>query len=73
MNRIEVRIDTQTDVYEFVKLANEIPDDIFLKDNSGHCVNGKSLLGCLYTLEFDHVYVESKYGMLSNKFSRFIL
>ena len=73
MNRIEVRIDTQTDVYEFVKLANEIEDEIYLKDNSGHCVNGKSLLGCLYTLEFDHIYVESNFNSLSNKFNKFIV
>lgn len=72
MNRIKVRLDTQSDVIDFVTLANQIPEDVYLLDNSYNKVNGKSLLGCLYSLEFSELFVESESNKLSNVFNKFL-
>lgn len=72
MNRIKVRLDTQSDVVDFVTLANQIPEDVYLLDNSYNKVNGKSLLGCLYSLEFSELFVESKSDKLSSVFNKFL-
>ncbi len=69
--RMRIRLDTQTDVANFVNIANQIRGNVFLVDNTFNKVNGKSLMGCLYSLEFNDLYVvledETKY----NKFTRF--
>lgn len=72
MNRIKVRLDTQSDVVDFVILANQIPEDVYLLDNSYNKVNGKSLLGCLYSLEFSELFVESESNKLSSVFNKFL-
>ena len=72
MNRIKVRLDTQSDVVDFVTLANQIPEDVYLLDNSYNKVNGKSLLGCLYSLEFSELFVESESNKLSSVFNKFL-
>lgn len=72
MQRVKVRLDTQKDVAEFVNIANTIDQDVFLVDNTYNRVNGKSLMGCLYSLEFKELYVESEYKLLCNKFSKFL-
>lgn len=69
--RMRIRLDTQTDVANFVNIANQIKGNVFLVDDTFNKVNGKSLMGCLYSLEFNGLYVvledETKY----NKFTRF--
>lgn len=72
MNRIKVRLDTQSDVVDFVTLANQISEDVYLLDNSYNKVNGKSLLGCLYSLEFSELFVESESNKLSSVFNKFL-
>lgn len=72
MNRIKVRLDTQSDVIDFVTLAKQIPEDVYLLDNSYNKVNGKSLLGCLYSLEFSELFVESESNKLSSVFNKFL-
>lgn len=71
--RAKIRLDTQTDVAEFVNIANTINEPVYLVDNKECKVNGKSLMGCLYSLEFNELYVESDYQNLSNKFNKFLV
>lgn len=73
MQRVKVRLDTQKDVAEFVNIANTINEDVYLVDNTYNRVNGKSLMGCLYSLEFKDLYVESECLELSKKFRKFIV
>lgn len=73
MQRVKVRLDTQKDVAEFVNIADTIEEDVYLVDNTYNRVNGKSLMGCLYSLEFKDLYVESEYLELSNKFRKFLV
>lgn len=73
MQRVKVRLDTQKDVAEFVNIADTINEDVYLMDNTYNRVNGKSLMGCLYSLEFKYLYVESECFELSNKFRKFLV
>ncbi len=71
-HRIKVVVDTQTQMAEFVNIATKIKEEVNLEDNHGHRVNAKSLLGCLYSLEFDEIFVTSDYDQLSNDFQKFL-
>lgn len=55
-HRYRVRIDTQADAINFVKAINDVHTKITLEDGSGLCVSAFSILGVLYTMEFDHIY-----------------
>lgn len=72
MNRVRILLETQSDVLEFVNTANKIKEEVYLVDNTYNVVNGKSLLGCLYSLEFNEIWVESECKNLSNIFSKFL-
>ena len=74
MNRIKVILDTQSDIREFVNIANTISEDVYLEDGTGLRVNGKSLLGVMYgTDEFTNLYVMSDNYNISSKFIKFIV
>ena len=72
MVRLKIRLDTQSQIREFVEIANTIPEKVYLEDNDNHRVNAKSFLGCLYSIEFEEVFVASECENLSNKFFKFI-
>lgn len=73
MHRVKVRLDTYKDVAEFVNIADTVEEDVYLVDNTYNRVNGKSLMGCLYSLEFEDLYVESECIELSSKFRKFLV
>ncbi len=54
--RIKIRLDTMGDIQEFVAAATAIPEKVSLEDNSGNRVSAKSLLGAIYTVEWDEIY-----------------
>ena len=68
---MKIRLDTQAEVIKFVSIANTIEEDVMLVDGSYNRVNAKSIIGCLYSLEFKELYVESEYTELTNKFKDF--
>ena len=55
--RTRIRLDTLSDVNSFVAVTTRINEDIALEDNAGHRVNAKSLLGSIYTLEWEQIFV----------------
>lgn len=59
MNRIKIRIDTMSDVSKLVAVATKAQGRVILTDNTDFKVNGKSLLGAIYTMEWSEVYLES--------------
>lgn len=74
MNKIKVRLDTQSDVSEFVGLATSILEEVFLEDGNKLRVNAKSLMGVMYgTSEFNDLYVLSENEHISSKFIKFII
>lgn len=74
MNKLQIRLDTQGDVHEFVGLANSIDCSVYLEDGTGFRADGKSLLGVMYGMtEFKSLYVLSDYENLATKFNKFML
>lgn len=74
MNKVQVRLDTQSEVTEFVSIATTIAEETFLEDGTGLRVDAKSLLGVMYgTTEFKQLYVMSENEQLDSKFSKFMI
>jgi chaperone required for assembly of F1-ATPase len=59
--RHKIRLDTLSDVNEFVKIASQLEGRIILTDGNHFTVNARSTLGALYSLEWDNLYVESEF------------
>ena len=57
--RYRIRLETMNDVNKFVGMAGKYPGKITLTDGENFTVNGKSLLGAMYTFEWDKIYCES--------------
>ncbi|MBQ9796100.1 MAG: hypothetical protein IJW50_00110 [Clostridia bacterium] len=58
--RYRIRLDTMADVNRFVGIATKEKGKIVLTDGDNYTVNGKSLLGAMYTFEWDQIYCESE-------------
>lgn len=58
--RYRIRLDTMADINRFVGMASKVPGKIILTDGDNFTVNGKSLLGAMYTFEWDQIYCESE-------------
>ncbi len=58
--RYRIRLDTMSDVNRFVKMATKNTGKITLSDGENFTVSGKSLLGAMYTMEWDQVFCESE-------------
>ena len=59
MYRNKIELVTTSDIMEFVRIATEETGDVKLIDGNGFCVNGKSLLGAMATVEWKSLYCES--------------
>ena len=57
--RYRIRLETMHDVNKFVGMAGKYPGKITLTDGENFTVNGKSLLGAMYTMEWDQIYCSS--------------
>lgn len=58
MMRQQIRLDTMSDVQNFVKVASRIEEKVILEDNEGHRVSATSILGALYSMEWAHIYCQ---------------
>ena len=67
----KIRLEKMSDVTEFVKIATAAQGDVYLTDKRNFKVNGKSLLGVMYSLEFEEIWVESETDIYS-QISKFI-
>lgn len=55
----KIRLDTLSEVNQFVKVASSVPGQVTITDKQGLRVNGKSVLGMLYAMEFEELWCES--------------
>ena len=55
--KVEVRLDTQTDILEFVRTVTPVQAPVYLTSD-GLRVSAKSLLGAIYTLEWAEIWCE---------------
>lgn len=58
--KYKIRLDTMADVNRFVSIATKYSGKITLTDDENFTVNGKSLLGAMYTFEWDQIFCESE-------------
>ena len=56
MFKYKIELDTMANIQKFVNIATKLKGDIKLVDDNGYCVNGKSLLGAISTIEWDDLY-----------------
>ena len=57
--KYKIELVTVSDIVEFVKIATAEQCDIKLVDDSGFCVNGKSLIGAMATVEWSSLHCVS--------------
>ncbi len=58
--RYRIRLETMSDINRFVGIAGKHPGPIMLTDGDNFTVSGKSLLGAMYTFEWERIYCESE-------------
>lgn len=57
--RMKIRIDTASEAVKLTNLAQCLNGEITITDSNGMRVSAKSLLGALYSLEFEEIWLES--------------
>ena len=70
MYKHKIELVTTDDIMEFVRIATNEVGAVKLIDGNGFCVNGKSLLGAMATVEWKSLYCESENDIYS-KIERF--
>lgn len=71
--RSKIRLDTLKDINRFAGIAAKINDDIIVTNAHGNYrVNAKSILGLMYAIEWNDIYLETKTDHYS-AFSEFII
>lgn len=71
-HRNKIRLDTLTEVQKFVNITSHLDGKIVLTDGKHFAVNARSVLGVLYTFEWEELYVESEYDIY-NEIQKFII
>lgn len=66
IHKYRIELVTSSDIAEFVKIATEEAGEVKLIDGNGFCVNGKSLLGAMATVEWNSLYCISDNEIYSN-------
>lgn len=72
MHRYKIELVTMNDIREFVDIVSAFPGEIRLTDGRGLCVNAKSVLGAVATVEWQSLYCQSEceIGEAIEKFCR---
>ena len=58
--RNKVNLVTYKDITDFVNIVSNLDGKIKLTDGDSFCINAKSLIGVMATVEWDNVYCESE-------------
>lgn len=68
MMRVKINLVTLTDAAKFTDICSKYGEEIEVKvkDNKGNVVNGKSLMGMIYSLEFAEMWCESNTNIYSD-------
>lgn len=59
MFKHKIELITTTDIMDFVNTVSTVSGDVKLIDGAGFCVNGKSLLGAMASVEWKSLYCVS--------------
>ena len=69
--RVKVELDTMNDVTQFVAIATQIAEPVYLVGQDFR-VSAKSLLGALYTMEWEDVWCECEKDIYT-KIEKFVV
>ncbi len=70
--KYKIELVTFKDINDFVKIAEKHDFKIKLTDGDDFCVNAKSLMGAMATVEWDNLYCESEKDIYS-EISKYII
>lgn len=56
--KTQIRLDTATDIANFVLATNKVKEDVYVTDGKRLCINGKSFLGLAHAAEFSELWCE---------------
>lgn len=54
--KVRVRLDTLSDIREFVNTVSNIGAEVHLTDSNNLTVSAKSILGAMYTMEWNEIF-----------------
>ena len=54
--REKIRLDTMSDINGFVAAVSKVDSKVTLEDDEGHRVSATSLLGAIYSMEWECIY-----------------
>lgn len=60
MHFYKLELNTMRDIKDFVDIATTIEEPLMLTDGEGYTVSAKSLMGAIYALEWNELYLTSK-------------
>lgn len=70
--KVKIRLDTMKDINQFVAVCSKVPDAVYISDGAGLKVSAKSILGVMYSMEFDELWCETD-ANLYNQLDKFII
>ena len=73
MSKYKIQMVTARDAARLANIAESFKYPIYLTDGQGMRVNAKSLMGAIYTLEFEEIWLESPEALPFNDFKEFII
>ena len=73
MSRYKINLETARDAAKLANIAEGLDIELTLTDGNGMRVNAKSVIGAIYTLEFDEIWLESPEEIPYMNFSEFIV
>lgn len=56
--KVKIQLDTLSDVRRLVAAAIQVPAPVYITDGNGLKVSAKSMMGAIYSLEFDELWCE---------------
>ena len=56
--QVRIRLDTTRDINKFVQIVCQIDCPVNLTNGSSYIVSAKSLLGAMYSMEWDNIFCE---------------
>lgn len=70
--KVKIRLDTMKDINQFVAICSRVPEAVHVSDGAGLKVSAKSILGVMYSMEFDELWCETDANLYS-QLDKFII
>jgi hypothetical protein len=70
--KAKIRLDTMKDINQFVCICSKVSEPVHITNGVGLKVSAKSILGVMYSMEFDELWCETE-ADLYYELDRFII